>query len=263
MKIPFFVWFDRLEVLLTGFGKALNQKRIEVELGVLKRNIFECSFPVFCVKIVLFYIVESKWLRRSLIVVLLQRIDVLACLCIPDVDPAIEGRCHQDTLLLDELQNFHSLCVSLHLPFEIDAASIQNILDEVSSFKLYFFFAKVIMLKFLEKLSVVIAAEIHFIINDVKQPISPVEATQSNTQVSVFFLAIFVLESQQSFESERERRYSNQSYTSAWCGCDYNFFACLADWCELLDSILHVCSHAFSCLNIEKRERSSICSNHY
>lgn len=30
MKIPFFVGFDGLEVLLTGLGQALNQKRIEV-----------------------------------------------------------------------------------------------------------------------------------------------------------------------------------------------------------------------------------------
>lgn len=51
------------------------------------------------------------------------------------------------------------------------------------------------MLKFLEKLPVVIATEIHFIINDVKQSISFVETTQSNPQICVFFLTIFVLES--------------------------------------------------------------------
>lgn len=174
----------------------MNQKRIEVELGVFKSHIIECSFPVFCVKIILFDIVESKWFRWSLIVVLLQRIDVLACFSIPDVDFAIERGSHQDTLFLDELQNFHSLCMSLHLPFEVDAASIQNILDEVPPFELYLFFAKIIMLKFLEKLSIVIATEIHLIIDNVKQSISFVEATQSNTQVSIFFLAIFMFESQ-------------------------------------------------------------------
>lgn len=71
------------------------------------------------------------------------------------------------------------------------------------------------MLKLLEKLPVVIATEIHLIIDDVKQAISLVETTQSNTQVSVFFLAIFMFESQQPFESEWERRYTNQGDTSA------------------------------------------------
>lgn len=195
MQIPFFVRFHRLKVLLTGLSQSLNQKRVEVKLSVFKSHIFECSFSIFCVKIVFFDIVECKGFRWSLVVVLLQRIDVLACLCIPNVDPTIKRGSHQDTLFLDKLQNLYSFCVSFHLPFEVDAAFIQDIFDKVPPFELYHFFAKVIMLKFLEKLPVVIATEIHFIINDVKQSVSFVETTQSNTQVGVFFFAIFMLES--------------------------------------------------------------------
>lgn len=129
MKVPFFVGFYSLKVLLASLGQSLNQKRVEVKLSVLKGNIFECSFSVFCVKIVLLDVVECKWLRWSLIVILLQRIYVFACLSIPDVDSAIKRGSHQDTLFLDELQDLYSFCVGFHLPFEIDTTFIQDIFD--------------------------------------------------------------------------------------------------------------------------------------
>jgi len=91
LQVPLFVGFYTLKVLFPSFCQRTNNERIEVQLSILQDNIFKGSFSVFSIKVIFFVIVVGEWLRSTLVIVLLKRIDILAGFDIPNIDPFIKG----------------------------------------------------------------------------------------------------------------------------------------------------------------------------
>lgn len=85
------------------------------------------------------------------------------------------------------------------------------------------------MLQLLEKLLIIIAAQVHLIIHHVQQSIALIEAAQPHSQSRPFFLAIAMLEAEQSFETEGERRDADESDAAVGGSDDDDLFAGLAD----------------------------------
>lgn len=76
-------------------------------------------------------------------------------------------------------------------------------------------------------MAVIIAAEIHLIVNYVQKPVFFVETAQTHSQNTIFF-AIAMLEAHQSFKSEWKGRYSDESDAAVRRSNNKNFFAGLA-----------------------------------
>ena len=181
VQIPLFVGLLHRKIFLLVLPGDIDHKGVEIEIGRSNLDAFKGLLAIFGVEVVLLGVVVGKGLGRSLVVVLLQRVQVLSCLCVPDLDLAVEGGGHDDVSFLDVLQHFDRFGVGLDLPLELDGGPIDHILDDVLPLELELFLSQVALEQILKEAQLV-ASQGHFFIDHVQQSVLAVVATEADSQ---------------------------------------------------------------------------------
>ena len=116
IQVPLFIGLLHRKVSLLIFPSNIDDKGVEVKVSGSNLDSLEGFLPVLSVEVAFLGVIEGKGLRRSLIVVLLQGVEILACLCMPDFNFTVEGRGHDDISILNVLEHLDGLGVGFNLP---------------------------------------------------------------------------------------------------------------------------------------------------